>query len=108
LRRYYYVSCNKNKNNNDQKNDTIATVKPLTKADSIVKAIESHGGDLYKQPITLLSLEVKNIVFTIKERTYSTEIQKEITIQDVMTSETFERAINGQKKLSPADASKYA
>jgi hypothetical protein len=54
-----------------------------------------------------LSLEVKNIVFTKRKRTYSTEIQKEITIQDVMTSETFERAINGQKKLTPADASKY-
>lgn len=108
------ISCNSKKGNQDDnlKNDTIATVKPLTKADSIIsKAIESHGGDLYKTADYTFEFRGKKYRFHNKgtDYTYSTEIQKgDSLIQDVMTSEKFERAINGQKqKLSPADASKY-
>jgi hypothetical protein len=68
LRRYCVV-LQKNKNMKLPFLLIIATVKPLTKADSVSKAIESHGGDLYKTADYTFEFRGKNIVFTIKERT---------------------------------------
>jgi hypothetical protein len=110
----FLFSCNKKKDTNEAaiKNYTAKTEKQLAKADSIVnQAIEAHGGDLYKTGDYSFEFRGKKYSFQNygMDYTYSSEIQKgDSLIQDVMTSTTFERAINGLKqKLSSADAAKY-
>ena len=107
-------SCNTKKDNNDAavKNDTVATEKPLTKADSIVnRAIEAHGGKLYNDADYSFEFRGKKYRFKNNEATYTyySEVQKgDSLIKDVMINNDFKRYINTkQQSLSTEDAGKY-
>lgn len=108
------LSCNKNKNTQDEiiKNDTIAAVKPLSKADSIVnQAIQAHGGDLYATADYSFVFRDKNYRFKNDRSSYeySSEVQKgDSLIKDVMIKNEFSRYINSKKQdLTNEDAAKY-
>jgi hypothetical protein len=60
---------------------------------------------IYIKTITLLSLEVKNIVFTIKNGLYlfNWDSKGDSLIQDVMTSESLKERLTVKNKTSPAD-----
>jgi hypothetical protein len=107
--------CCKNKKENTNetdKNNTVATEKPLTKADSIVnRAIEVHGGQLYDNADYSFVFREKKYRFKNNgaNYTYSSEIQKgDSLIKDVMINNDFKRYINTkQQSLSSEDAGKY-
>lgn len=106
------LSCNNKKESADTTTDTVATEKPLTKADSIVnRAIEAHGGKLYDNADYSFVFRGKKYRFKNNEATYTyySEVQKgDSLIKDVMTSDKFERTINSKlQTLSKEDAGKY-
>lgn len=108
------LSCNSKKESQDDnlKNDTIATAKPLSKADSIVNlAIEAHGGDLYTKADYSFTFRDKKYRFKNNGSNYeySSEGQKgDSLIKDVMVNNDFTRNINTKKQnLTPEDAGKY-
>ncbi|NDP22978.1 MAG: hypothetical protein GZ091_18145 [Paludibacter sp.] len=109
------LSCNNKKNNTEaiDKNDTITTEKPISKADSIVnRAIEAHGGKLYNDAD--YSFEFRGKKYRFKNNgaayTYYSEVQKgDSLIKDVMTADKFERTINSTlQTLSKKDVDKYS
>lgn len=108
------LSCNKKKDSQDKniKNDTIAVVKPLSKADSIVnQAIVAHGGELYSKANYSFVFRDKKYRFKNDGSNfeYSSEVQKgDSLIKDVMINNEFKRYINTkQQTLSKEDAGKY-
>jgi hypothetical protein len=108
------ISCNSKKESQDDnlKNDTNATAKPLSKADSIVHlAIEAHGGDLYTNADFSFVFRDKKYRFKNdgSNYEYSSTIQKgDSLIKDVMINSDFTRYINTQKQnLTAEDSGKY-
>ena len=108
-------SCNTKKDNNDAavNNDPVVTEKQLTKADFIVnRAIEAHGGKLYNDAD--YSFEFRDKKYRFKNNgaayTYYSEVQKgDSLIKDVMSSDKFDRTINGTlQTLSKKDVDKYS
>jgi hypothetical protein len=108
-------SCNKKKDINEAtgNNDTLATEKKFSKADSIInKAIEAHGGKLYDNADYSFIFRGKKYRFENNGATYtySSEIQKrDSLIKDMLTPDKFERTINSTlQTLSKEDAGKYS
>lgn len=108
------LSCkNKKENTNEtDKNNTVATEKPLTKADSIVnRAIEVHGGQLYDNADYSFVFREKKYRFKNNgaNYAYSSAIQQgDSLIKDVMINNDVKRYINTkQQSLSTEDAGKY-
>ncbi len=108
-------SCNKKKDAQDEiiKNDTIAAIKPLSKADSIVnQTIQAHGGDLYATADYSFVFRDKKYRFKNNGSSfeYSSEVQKgDSLVKDVMINNDFSRYINSKKQaLSAEDAGKYS
>lgn len=108
------VSCDsKKENKNESINDNkIEAAMPLTKADSIVmKAIEAHGGDLYKKADFSFTFREKNYSFKNdgSNYEYTSEIKKgDSLIKDVMVNSDFTRSVNGKKlDLNAKDSGKY-
>lgn len=109
------VSCNSKRENQVDalKNDSTEVAKPLSKADSIVNAaIEAHGGKRYNTADYSFEFRGKKYRFQNNENiyTYTSEIQTgDSLVKDILTSDKFERAINGQKQtLSKEDIAKYS
>lgn len=107
-------SCNKKKDSQDEsnKNDTIAVVKRLSKADSIVNlAIEAHGGDLYKKADYSFTFRDKKYHFKNDGNNYEyiLDFKKgDSVFKDVITNSNFNRYINTkQQTLTKEDADKY-
>ncbi|PKH66837.1 hypothetical protein CXF59_13045 [Flavobacterium sp. ALD4] len=109
------LSCN-NKNGDKKvatENDSIATEKQLSKADSIVnRAIEAHGGKLYDNADC--SFVFRGTKYRFKNDgnsfTYSSEVQKnDFLIKDVLINDTFKRYINNNlQSLNKEDVAKYS
>jgi hypothetical protein len=109
------LSCNKKRDTNEAgiKNDTTATGKQLSKADSIVdRAIEAHGGKLYDNADYSFVFRGTKYRFQNNETTYaySSEIQKgDSLIKNVMTPDKFERSINSNlQALNKEKTSQYS
>ncbi|MBX9888575.1 MAG: hypothetical protein K2Y30_11650 [Flavobacteriaceae bacterium] len=109
------VSCNSKRENKDDaiKNDSTEAAKPLSKADSIVNAaIEAHGGKRYDTADYSFEFRGKKYRFQNNGNiyTYTSEIQTgDSLVKDILTSDKFERAINGQEQtLSKEDIAKYS
>lgn len=109
------LSCNKKRDTNEAgiKNDTTATGKQLSKADSIVdRAIEAHGGKLYDNADYSFVFRGTKYRFQNNETTYaySSEIQKgDSLIKNVMTADKFERSINSNlQALNKEKTSQYS
>jgi hypothetical protein len=109
------LSCNKKRDTNEAgiKNDTTATGKQLSKADSIVdRAIEAHGGKLYDNADYSFVFRGTKYHFQNNETTYaySSEIQKgDSLIKNVMTPDKFERSINSNlQALNKEKTSQYS
>jgi hypothetical protein len=109
------LSCNKKRDTNQAgiKNDTTATGKQLSKADSIVdRAIEAHGGKLYDNADYSFVFRGTKYRFQNNETTYaySSEIQKgDSLIKNVMTPDKFERSINSNlQALNKEKTSQYS
>ena len=109
------LSCNKKRDTNEAgiKNDTTATGKQLSKADSIVnRAIEAHGGKLYDN--ANYSFVFRGTKYRFKNDgnsfTYSSEVQKnDFLIKDVLINDTFKRYINNNlQSLNKEDVAKYS
>ena len=108
------LSCN-NKNGEKKvaiENDSTATEKQLSKADSLVnEAIVAHGGDLYNKADYSFVFRGKKYRFKNDGSSYeySSEVQKgDSLIKDVMINNDFKRYINTkQQTLSKEDAGKY-
>ena len=108
------MSCNKKNDRQHEsiKNDTIVAARQLSKADSIVnRAIEAHGGDLYKKADYSFIFRDKKYRFKNDGSSYeySSEVQKgDSLIKDVMINNDFKRYINTkQQALSAENAGKY-
>jgi hypothetical protein len=109
------LSCN-NKNGDKEvaiENDSIATEKQLSKADSIVnEAIVAHGGDLYNKAD--YSFVFRGAKYRFKNDgnsfEYSSEVQKnDSLIKDVLINDTFKRYINDNlQSLNKEDVGKYS
>jgi hypothetical protein len=109
------LSCN-NKNGDKKvaiENDSIATEKQLSKADSLVnEAIIAHGGDLYNKAD--YSFVFRGTKYRFKNDgnsfTYSSEVQKnDFLIKDVLINDTFKRYINNNlQSLNKEDVAKYS
>ena len=109
------LSCN-NKNGDKKvaiENDSIATEKQLSKADSLVnEAIIAHGGDLYNKAD--YSFVFRGTKYRFKNDgnsfTYSSEVQKnDFLIKDVLIDDTLKRYINNNlQSLNKEDAAKYS
>jgi hypothetical protein len=109
------LSCNKKRDTNEAgiKNDTTATGKQLSKADSIVdRTIEAHGGKLYDNADYSFVFRGTKYRFQNNETTYaySSEIQKgDSLIKNVMTPDKFERSINSNlQALNKEKTSQYS
>jgi hypothetical protein len=109
------LSCNKKRDTNEAgiKNDTTATGKQLSKADSIVdRAIEAHGGKLYDNADYSFVFRGTKYRFQNNETTYaySSEIQKgDSLIKNVMTPDKFERSVNSNlQALNKEKTSQYS
>jgi hypothetical protein len=109
------LSCNKKRDTNQAgiKNDTTATGKQLSKADSIVdRAIEAHGGKLYDNADYSFVFRGTKYRFQNNETTYaySSEIQKgDSLIKNVMTPDKFERSVNSNlQALNKEKTSQYS
>jgi hypothetical protein len=106
------LSCNKKRDTNQAgiKNDTTATGKQLSKADSIVdRTIEAHGGKLYDNADYSFVFRGTKYRFQNNETTYaySSEIQKgDSLIKNVMTPDKFERSVNSN--LNKEKTSQYS
>ena len=109
------LSCN-NKNGDKKvaiENDSIATEKQLSKADSLVnEAIIAHGGDLYNKAD--YSFVFRGTKYRFKNDgnsfTYSSEVQKnDFLIKDVLIDDTLKRYINNNlQSLNKEDVAKYS
>jgi hypothetical protein len=109
------LSCNKKRDTNEAgiKNDTTATGKQLSKADSIVdRTIEAHGGKLYDNADYSFVFRGTKYRFQNNETTYaySSEIQKgDSLIKNVMTPDKFERSVNSNlQALNKEKTSQYS
>ena len=109
------LSCNKKRDTNQAgiKNDTTATGKQLSKADSIVdRTIEAHGGKLYDNADYSFVFRGTKYRFQNNETTYaySSEIQKgDSLIKNVMTPDKFERSVNSNlQALNKEKTSQYS
>lgn len=110
-------NCNTQEQENTSKQSAETTNKEtviLTEAEQLInKAIEAHGGDLYKKADYSFVFRQKQYRFTNNDEnyTYSVEFTDEnnLITKDKLTNETFTRTSNGAlATLSKEDQDKYS